>query len=947
MNAINGPAIFPFRANLDVDYGGNGIGNNITIGYRRFEDYIIVEYDSIGRCCDGSSSYKFEAVLYRSGHMKFQYDRLIEPIRPTIGIQAGPDGPALMYGCGAFGHPPSDSLAIWFALQNGHPERVTDLTGETDGTNVSLAWSDPIEDTNGNPLVPDSVIIYRGAAIADSQIGHVTIGSETYSALNQPQGSFLYLARAKAGELLGDPLSVWVVNGTPSYFSDFESDDGNWVPNGIWQWGTPTNPEGPIAHSGDNVWAVGLTEECQYGLCGQLVLDPGLQVTSNIAKLEFWTWWDMGLQSVQKDGVNIKSSVDGGATWVVLSPENGYTDFVLTGNGCIGSEQAWGSFSHGWQHIAVSIGHLVGTTPKFMVTFSTYGNSEPARTGFFFDDVMLWGMGPRPNGQPNRVAEMNSISNGSSNLTLSWTDPDHDTNGNPISPDSILVYRGAAIADSQIASIGGGIERITLVDQSEGYYQYFTRSKLGQFLSEPQAIWAVIGSPSYFSNFDSDSGDWTTDGEWEWGLPTNWNGPRPHTEANVWAVGLAEDYDQNACGNLYLNLGKRVLWSDAKIELWYWRRSEFFGDGCNVKASVDGGNTWQRVTPIGGYNGLIEWGTCSFEEAVWQGTDGAPWLRAILPIGQFVNQTPIFRMRFGTDGFGESYPGFFLDDVLIWGLAPHQGVVGVVTSGGANDLPLRDVWVITGNDSVATNALGQYVLPLTQGVYDIRFWHPMYCDTLVGDVFVDTDLLDTINVSLFAPDISVENSTLSFLVVGDMTLSQPFSIYSTGDCPATFAVFDSADWLSVLPSTGDIVQGDSVEVSVIVQGNGLVPDEYESTLYVSINSSGRVLQVPVLLSVVSSASSERHLPTEFAIEQNSPNPFNPTTTLRFSLPKRSLVELTVYDVLGRVVMSHQLGMLNAGVHDVVVDGAEWSSGIYFASVFAGEWREVVKMALVR
>ncbi|MBL0061072.1 MAG: T9SS type A sorting domain-containing protein [bacterium] len=91
----------------------------------------------------------------------------------------------------------------------------------------------------------------------------------------------------------------------------------------------------------------------------------------------------------------------------------------------------------------------------------------------------------------------------------------------------------------------------------------------------------------------------------------------------------------------------------------------------------------------------------------------------------------------------------------------------------------------------------------------------------------------------------------------------------------------------------------------------------------------------------------RLAPTSFGITGVSPNPFNPTTTLSFSWPNLSLVELTVYDVLGRVVMSHQLGMLNAGVHDVVVDGAEWSSGVYFASVSAGEWRGAVKMALVR
>ncbi len=78
-----------------------------------------------------------------------------------------------------------------------------------------------------------------------------------------------------------------------------------------------------------------------------------------------------------------------------------------------------------------------------------------------------------------------------------------------------------------------------------------------------------------------------------------------------------------------------------------------------------------------------------------------------------------------------------------------------------------------------------------------------------------------------------------------------------------------------------------------------------------------------------------------------PNPFNPTTTLSFSLPQSSLVELSVYDALGRVIMTRGMGMLHAGAHEIAIDGAEWSSGVYFARVSAGRMEKVVKMALLR
>lgn len=60
----------------------------------------------------------------------------------------------------------------------------------------------------------------------------------------------------------------------------------------------------------------------------------------------------------------------------------------------------------------------------------------------------------------------------------------------------------------------------------------------------------------------------------------------------------------------------------------------------------------------------------------------------------------------------------------------------------------------------------------------------------------------------------------------------------------------------------------------------------------------------------------------------SPNPFNPTTTIRFSLPTEQAVQLSVYDVLGRRVAVLVNDVRTAGEHTVVLSGTELSSGVY-------------------
>jgi hypothetical protein len=71
------------------------------------------------------------------------------------------------------------------------------------------------------------------------------------------------------------------------------------------------------------------------------------------------------------------------------------------------------------------------------------------------------------------------------------------------------------------------------------------------------------------------------------------------------------------------------------------------------------------------------------------------------------------------------------------------------------------------------------------------------------------------------------------------------------------------------------------------------------------------------------------LPLSSVISENFPNPFNPSTTIRFSLPQRSQVSLTVFNALGQQVAVLVNGEQEAGYHDVRFNGSGLSSGVYF------------------
>ncbi len=94
------------------------------------------------------------------------------------------------------------------------------------------------------------------------------------------------------------------------------------------------------------------------------------------------------------------------------------------------------------------------------------------------------------------------------------------------------------------------------------------------------------------------------------------------------------------------------------------------------------------------------------------------------------------------------------------------------------------------------------------------------------------------------------------------------------------------------------------------------------------------------------------IPSEYMLKQNFPNPFNPGTSIEFSLPARSRVNVIIYDILGRNVKTLADRFYDAGVHTVSWDGTDHkrnpvASGIYFYRMKAGSSIQARKMILLK
>jgi hypothetical protein len=88
-------------------------------------------------------------------------------------------------------------------------------------------------------------------------------------------------------------------------------------------------------------------------------------------------------------------------------------------------------------------------------------------------------------------------------------------------------------------------------------------------------------------------------------------------------------------------------------------------------------------------------------------------------------------------------------------------------------------------------------------------------------------------------------------------------------------------------------------------------------------------------------------PKKFCLLQNYPNPFNPITKINYELPITNYVDLSIHNVLGQKVATLVSEKQKAGYHQVEWDAGDFSSGVYYYRLVAGEFQQVRKMVLLK
>ena len=94
------------------------------------------------------------------------------------------------------------------------------------------------------------------------------------------------------------------------------------------------------------------------------------------------------------------------------------------------------------------------------------------------------------------------------------------------------------------------------------------------------------------------------------------------------------------------------------------------------------------------------------------------------------------------------------------------------------------------------------------------------------------------------------------------------------------------------------------------------------------------------------------IPQAFAFSQNYPNPFNPTTSFKFALPRDCHVKLEILNILGQKVATILNEWREAGIHEVswngeLNSGNPVASGVYFATIKAGEFSSTKKVVVIK
>jgi len=253
------------------------------------------------------------------------------------------------------------------------------------------------------------------------------------------------------------------------------------------------------------------------------------------------------------------------------------------------------------------------------------------------------------------------------------------------------------------------------------------------------------------------------------------------------------------------------------------------------------------------------------------------------------------------------------------GTSSESGFVKVVRIGDGNTPYLQIV--------VPDTPAGTDPIDVLQGMFNN--WKDSlftFVDPFLSEISVEPDSIPADGISQAIVTISPKNNSDTLLAGGLQVV-----LSNTG-----------AGLLSSVTDLGDGTYQASITAPVAVGSDTI------STIVVSGTDTVSVLKKAVLTYVNPTTTKEDlSSPDKFYLYQNSPNPFNPSTVIKYQLPKASFVILKVFDVIGNEVTTLVNGEKPAGNYEVEFKSSKLSSGVYIYQLRAGNFLATKKMILTK
>ncbi len=212
------------------------------------------------------------------------------------------------------------------------------------------------------------------------------------------------------------------------------------------------------------------------------------------------------------------------------------------------------------------------------------------------------------------------------------------------------------------------------------------------------------------------------------------------------------------------------------------------------------------------------------------------------------------------------------------------------------------------------------------------------------------------NISLIGEGIS-SPLLFSFMSLSD-TLepnsynSHLLTLTNSGSEDITYDIIHDINWLTIDNESGSIPGGNTGLIQLNINTLFMNYGDYSGELIVSTNLGQFIIQINITVIALGIQEEFGGIPQQFTVHKNYPNPFNPITTINIDIPEGGYLDVSVFDISGRLIKTLSALPASPGYYQFIWEGenelgASVSSGVYILSVQLNDHHQSQKMLLVK